>query len=60
MHKECEKDNVETDICVNDVKESSYLIKISGELATCSDSLLGKNVRIAASLVYVIFHWSNL
>lgn len=27
MHKECEKDNVETDICINGVKDLSYLRK---------------------------------
>lgn len=33
MDKESEKDNVETDICTNGVKDFSYLIKISWELA---------------------------
>jgi len=42
MHKECEKDNVETDICINGVKDLSYLIKISGQLATFYSGLLGR------------------
>lgn len=62
MHKKCEKDNVETDICINGVKDLSYLIK-KNFMRTCYFlKLFGweKMLDLLSGMVYVILTGWNL